>query len=1122
MANPGVFTGAGNTLQDSTPLLGYDDPEENTSFLSFRSRRSRSLWVFLALSVGVLGFLVYSTVLIFQDAINGDYGWLDIDKPVNDPKIYKYLPELLPNAPPIVVVQDPGAQLTGFAIGVSAGAYYDPVDYPGLAHFTEHMLFLGTEKYPGATSFDEFISSHGGSSNAFTDSERTVYYNAIDTDSFSGGFSRFLEFFSRPSFDQTFIQKEVNAVDSEHDLHINDPHWRMFSLVANMSLPPGNHYSTGDSSTLMAQGSDALTEAVVKYFSANYCFNRLSIAIVSPIPVSDQVEIVRDVFSSISSPIPRNCRPPSNFAELSPQIKQHNGYPIADYNRQRLVYSEGPRGTVPLLWIIFPFRPIGPNGDGGKHPHGILETILTYNGPRSLTQNLLASGLVTSVSFLFDDTSAGSIAYLSFSLSSDARDTAGQVIETCFSFISKLKKQGGVSEQFIQDMQKLRKSLFDSNAEVGGIVNESPMRLAKYFAAQMTTSNRNRTEANLHANELVTANEEILTVDSDLVAEVLGSLDPKNSVILFHDPQYDPGNPPPWVEESVSNFTSELIDEHYGFRFQSGKYREEKVKQWTTSGLADDFTVLSKLTVFPPSIDASAAATNSWSSEEAGRPNKTQIMEPPSKIFTSPGLEVWEKKSVLAGKWLPKVWLWASVRPDKRIILRMNPEELEFNGEMVADCVSVDLRSKLADYILAGYDFSISWGFAGYFEIKVFGWKDGVEKFLSTVVAELSSPSMALFDLVLKEKQESLDRSRMLSDVAGEALNSLVIGSATREDIKGYLNAFPASAKSVKDWVHANFNKAYFTVYQADSSDYSKTTSNMGKELLSSFGQGGGVIAKADDAVYFVSGPKFTKPIEVRMLNPSPNDPNSALLYSLTYGSDMSSRDRVLAALLGSVVDPLIFRTIRTQHQMGYIASGRTGVYPGPAGSVQFRVYIQGNQANPDMMEARLEELLARIPAVLAAIPVEEIAERAAGVAASLEEVPTSAHAEVSQFWGPIYDQSGCFNRGANQAKFLETTDPAVLKQGIQDLFEDFTINRRSKVAVKVWRSENTITVPQWSVQEISGALGEPAVVSALQEERAQTVILNGIGKKERERAFEAAVNSADPMWDPQVPSCEI
>jgi secreted Zn-dependent insulinase-like peptidase len=236
----------------------------------------------------------------------------------------------------------------------------------------------------------------------------------------------------------------------------------------------------------------------------------------------------------------------------------------------------------------------------------------------------------------------------------------------------------------------------------------------------------------------------------------------------------------------------------------------------------------------------------------------------------------------------------------------------------------------------------------------------------------------------------------------------------------------------------------------------------------------------------------------------------------------MNSKDRILAALLGSIVEPLVFRTIRTEHQMGYIASGRTGVYPGPAGSVQFRVYIQGNQAKPDMMEARLEELLESVPAILAKIPASEIAARAQGVAASLEEVPNSAHTEISQFWTPINDESDCFNRGSNQAKFLESTDPTTLKQGIIDLYEAFTINRRSKVVVKVWGSENTTEVPAWNYTEIASAVGKDDFAQRMESERNQTIVLTSISKKDREYAFEKAVNSADPMWDPIVPTCEV
>jgi predicted Zn-dependent peptidase len=38
------------------------------------------------------------------------------------------------------------------------------------------MLFMGTEKYPDENEYSKYLSAHGGSSNAYTDSEDTVYY----------------------------------------------------------------------------------------------------------------------------------------------------------------------------------------------------------------------------------------------------------------------------------------------------------------------------------------------------------------------------------------------------------------------------------------------------------------------------------------------------------------------------------------------------------------------------------------------------------------------------------------------------------------------------------------------------------------------------------------------------------------------------------------------------------------------------------------------------------------------------------------------------------------------------------------------------------------------------------
>ncbi|ELW65468.1 Nardilysin [Tupaia chinensis] len=65
--------------------------------------------------------------------------------------------------------------LSAAALCVGVGSFADPDDLPGLAHFLEHMVFMGSLKYPDENGFDAFLKKHGGSDNASTDCERTVF-----------------------------------------------------------------------------------------------------------------------------------------------------------------------------------------------------------------------------------------------------------------------------------------------------------------------------------------------------------------------------------------------------------------------------------------------------------------------------------------------------------------------------------------------------------------------------------------------------------------------------------------------------------------------------------------------------------------------------------------------------------------------------------------------------------------------------------------------------------------------------------------------------------------------------------------------------------------------------------
>lgn len=71
-----------------------------------------------------------------------------------------------------------------------SGSLSDPSNIAGLAHFCEHMLFLGTKKYPKENEYSQFLSEHAGSSNAFTSGEHTNYYFDVSHEHLQGALDR--------------------------------------------------------------------------------------------------------------------------------------------------------------------------------------------------------------------------------------------------------------------------------------------------------------------------------------------------------------------------------------------------------------------------------------------------------------------------------------------------------------------------------------------------------------------------------------------------------------------------------------------------------------------------------------------------------------------------------------------------------------------------------------------------------------------------------------------------------------------------------------------------------------------------------------------------------------------
>ncbi len=206
---------------------------------------------------------------------------------------------VLKNGLEIYLVSDPDVDQSAAGLAVEAGSWQDPKKYPGLAHFLEHMLFMGNEAYPKEFEYMQFISDHGGKVNAYTAPDRTVYMFSINNDAFQAALDRFSHFFIDPLFLPNSIDRELHAVDQEHSKNIEHDGWRQYMILKETGNPehPNCSFSTGNAATLSGIPQEALKD----WYKSHYSANRMHLAIVSPLPIEEIRALAVQNFSKVAS-----------------------------------------------------------------------------------------------------------------------------------------------------------------------------------------------------------------------------------------------------------------------------------------------------------------------------------------------------------------------------------------------------------------------------------------------------------------------------------------------------------------------------------------------------------------------------------------------------------------------------------------------------------------------------------------------------------------------------------------------------------------------------------------------------------------------------------------------------
>ena len=148
------------------------------------------------------------------------------------------------------------------------------------------MLFLGTEKYPNPDEFQKFISQNGGSNNAYTSTEHTNYFFTVNSKSFDEALDRFAQFFISPLFNESIMEKEINAVNQEHEKNLKSDGWRIRQLdqYSAKQNHPYSKFGTGNKKTLETlpkENNINLKEELHKFHSTYYSANIMTLSVIS-------------------------------------------------------------------------------------------------------------------------------------------------------------------------------------------------------------------------------------------------------------------------------------------------------------------------------------------------------------------------------------------------------------------------------------------------------------------------------------------------------------------------------------------------------------------------------------------------------------------------------------------------------------------------------------------------------------------------------------------------------------------------------------------------------------------------------------------------------------------------
>ena len=362
--------------------------------------------------------------------------------------------------------EEGGLRNAAAAMIVGVGSLYDPPECQGMAHFLEHLLFMGSKKYPEENSYDAYMSKHGGSDNAYTEQEHTVFHFEIPQEQLAGALDMFAQFFVSPLLNESSVERELKAIESEFMLAKNSDFNRLSRLMGHtcgkpMSEHPVSKFGWGSYhslKTLPEKDGHRPLSMLREFYDKHHYASNMRLVVMGGYPLDYLQKHVVKCFSDVRS---KDILGSYSWDQTNESPMKAYGLPMASSSLNRIFYTAPVRDkhALTITWQI------PPQIDNWKaKPCDYLAHLIGHEGKGSLLASLKAKSWASALSAgVGDDGEENSTAYALFTvtitLSEDGVENWRNVVSELYEYVGMLRyccrQEGGLPMWIHEELRSI-------------------------------------------------------------------------------------------------------------------------------------------------------------------------------------------------------------------------------------------------------------------------------------------------------------------------------------------------------------------------------------------------------------------------------------------------------------------------------------------------------------------------------------------------------------------------------------------------------------------------------------------------------------------------------------------